>query len=54
MTFARLVALGFFIASALLAFGWFVAQNLAHAVGLIAAGLALELLSGVPIVPPTK
>ena len=54
MNLARLAALLLFIAAMFCAFGWFIGVRLDDAVGLIAAGLALEVLAGVPIVPVVK
>lgn len=50
MNLARIAALLAFLAGIFLAFGWYIGQSAAHAIGFIAAGLALEVLSGVPVV----
>lgn len=50
MNLARIAALLLFIGAAFCAFGWFVGVRLDDAVGLIALGLALEVLAGVPTV----
>jgi hypothetical protein len=46
---ALLVTFVLFVAAAFVAFGWLVDQNTAHAVGLVALGLAVELLAGVDV-----
>ena len=50
MLFRILAALCFAVA-ALMAFGWFVDQDVPRAVGVIAAGLLSLVLSSVPVGP---
>lgn len=49
MRLALLVTFVLYVAAAFEAFGWPVTANIAHAVGLVALGLAVELLAGVEV-----
>jgi hypothetical protein len=49
MVWARCIAAFLFALAMLVAFGWWVEPNAAHAVGLIAAGLLSFTLSTIPV-----
>lgn len=54
MNLARLAALLLFIAAVFKAAGWFVDESVPDALALVAAGLALEVLAGVVVIPGPK